>query len=169
MTRNVLIDERLATGGLQSVDVIGDGYCAFKSIAVCLTGTRNSHLHLRRDIVRYMIRGSAGAVGKSSSAAADLVCDHLSNMSRNGVWVGEDVICAAATFLDREIRIYTATSKTGSLIYRPNGSTATVSAQPLIVAFYEPGYYKATFKLKKTSSTTANPCLSGKGFICTAH
>ena len=101
---------------MQSVDVIGDGNCAFRSIAVCLTGTENGHLQLRTDIVRSMIRDSAGAVGKSSSAAADQVRDHLSNMSCNGVCVGEYVICMAATFLDREIHVYTATSKTGPLI-----------------------------------------------------
>ena len=71
LARNVLVNERLAANGLQSVDVIGDGNCAFRSIAVCLTGTENGHLQLRRDIVRSMIRDSAEAVGKSSSAAAD--------------------------------------------------------------------------------------------------
>ena len=81
LARNVLVDEWLAADGLQSVDVIGDGKCAFRSIAVCLTGTENSYLQLRRDIVRSMIRDSAGAVGKSSSTAADKVRDHLSNMS----------------------------------------------------------------------------------------
>ena len=76
LARNVLVDERLAAGGLQSIDVIGDGNCAFRSIAVCLTGTENGHLLLRRDIVRSMIRDSAGAVGKSSLSAANQVRDH---------------------------------------------------------------------------------------------
>ena len=112
LARNELVDERLAVDGLQSVDVIGDGNCAFRSIAVCLTGTENGHLQLIRDIVRSIIRDSAGAVDKSPSAAADQVRDHLSNMSRNGVWVG-DVISAAATFFDRKFEFIQLQAKQG--------------------------------------------------------
>ena len=72
-----------------------------------------------------------------------------------GLWAGENVIKASANFLQREIRVFISSEITSLLSYTPV-SKSYVS--PLLLGFYEPGYYKAIIEqhntLPKMSSMT---------------
>ncbi len=63
-------------------------------------------------------------------------------MSRNGVWIGKDIVAAAARYLRRDLYVYSAVGQSSPLIYRPKDDVVT-KEQPLQLAFYEPGYYMA--------------------------
>ena len=77
----------------------------------------------------------------STSLTANDVHNYVSDISSDGVWVGEDIITTAANHLQRNICVYMSTSSTSPLVYSPQ--TAYSMLPPLRIAFYEPGHFKA--------------------------
>jgi hypothetical protein len=46
--------QRALSAGLHVVDVIGDGACLFRAVSRSNTGSENSHLTYRNDVILYM-------------------------------------------------------------------------------------------------------------------
>ena len=76
-----------------------------------------------------------------SAAKQENYC--LQNLSHDSVWVGEEVIKAAASYLSQAIHVYSEVDITWLLIYQPEGETAETSPSPITLAFYKLGHYMA--------------------------
>ncbi len=64
--------------------------------------------------------------------------------------MGEDVILLVATYLKRDVYIYTANDKMSPLIYKPKSTMP--SLPPMLMAFYEPGHFRAVSPINTVSS-----------------
>ena len=87
---------------------------------------------------------------------------HTNDISKNEEWVSEDAIVATGDYLQREMHVFLAKSNAVSppLIYSPQ---TFVQAPPVLLAYYEPGHYKAIVgmsgsKLLPTSTMYLNAC-----------
>ena len=62
----------------------------------------------------------------------------------DGDWVGEDVILAIAEYLQRQRCVFFALDTASPLTYSLTASdTCGVVSDPIRIAFYEPGYFRA--------------------------
>ena len=141
-SRNAIVDKRISSNNLRAVNVVGDGNCFFRSLFVCLSGGESDHNKLRKAISQYMIDSNAHLLADSSSLAAKKALYHLQSMGKDGVEVGEDVICAAASYLGRPVHVYSSLGHTWPCEYLPGGVTV-LAPKPVRLAFYEPGHYMA--------------------------
>ena len=76
---------------------------------------------------------------KDAIQSDKLLQQHISDVSREGVWAGEDVIASAAHYLVREIHAYMVADKISPLIYSLPSQISCKS--PLRIAYFEPGHY----------------------------
>ena len=138
-----MVNKRLLADGLQAINVSGDGNCFFRSISMSLIGSENDHAILRKNIVQFMSNEAASIIGHCDTPAAKQVRHCLQNLSRDGVWAGEEVLTTAASYLCRAIHVYSGVGITWPLVYQPAGVATELSSLPIILAFYEPGHYMA--------------------------
>jgi hypothetical protein len=69
-----------------------------------------------------------------------------SAMMRDKVWAGEDVILAAADYLQRDIHVFIAAEQASPLVY----SAGVTVLPPVRIAFTEPGHYQAVLDMDIT-------------------
>lgn len=137
--RNAEVDKQLCDSNLCSIDVVGDGNCFFRSISMSLYGHERDHMKLRIATTDVL----AEQLGGNSESVSSRVQRHIEDVRRSGTWVSEDVIVAAAACLRRAIHVYLAAGKFSPRIYN---SPAGSSLLPILLAFYEPGHYRAVLK-----------------------
>jgi hypothetical protein len=87
---------------------------------------------------------------------------HLERMSRDGTWVGEDVVAATAHYLRRDLYVYSAVGKSSPLIYQPKDDVVA-KEQPLQLAFYEPGHYSAVAQTTAPAPSPFYEAVTAKG------
>ena len=78
---------------------------------------------------------------KDAIQSNKLLQQHISDVSKEGVWTGEDVIASAADYLEREIHVYMAADKISPLIYSPLSQISCKS--PLRIAYFKSGPYRS--------------------------
>ena len=96
-----MVNKRLLADGLQAINVSGDGNCFFRSVSVSLIGSEIDHAMLRNSIVQFMSNEAASILGHCDTPTAKQVHHCLQNLSRDGVWAGEEVLRATASYLCR--------------------------------------------------------------------
>ena len=146
--------KQLADGGLRAIDVIGDGNCYFRALSFCLFGHEQGHMMLRKTIVDQLFRAGnmlGGVAITCEELQKDDVRKQVAKLKEDGSWVGEDMILASAAHLQREIHVYVAmdgktAAQNSPRIYSAPPSTAPVGSLPLLLAYYEPGHYRAVVK-----------------------
>jgi hypothetical protein len=138
--RNHAVDRQLSKKGLCSIDVKGDGNCFFRALSVTMDGHEENHPALRQVIAKHMASDASNSHMLIRGASVDDVLRHADEAAVEGVWVGEDVIMAAAKYLRRPIHVFIAVDSCSPLVY---GSPCEPGLQPLLVAFREPGHYNA--------------------------
>ena len=133
---------------MRARDVLGDGNCYFRALSVCLYGHENGHSVLRQSIVRHI--SILADEGKSlPGVCMDINDKHvrqqLELLMKDNTWVGEDIIVAIASYLQRAVHIYNYTTQSGSSPqkYLPSDCSLIICASPITLAYYEPGHYKA--------------------------
>ena len=96
------------------------------------------HSALRESVAHYIESRSA------SSHATDAISlrRRASEVRKNGTWVSEDVILATADYLQSDIHVFMASDRASPLIYSADASLNN----PILVAFYEPGHYRAAVR-----------------------
>ena len=72
------------------MDVIGDGNCLFRALSVVFYGREGEFSALRQSVVEHLKKSL------SKSPIANDVHKYVSDISSNGVWVGEDIIATTA-------------------------------------------------------------------------
>ena len=105
-----------------------------------------------------MSNEAASIIGHCNTPTAKQVRHCQQNLSRDGVWAGEEVLRAAASNLSRTIHVYSGVGITWPLVYQPVGETCVTSLLPVILAFYEPGHYMAAVRTQENqrNPTSAN-------------
>ena len=141
----------------------GDGNCFFRSLSACLSDTESDHSRLRCDVVQYMKVHCTHLFATSIDVEDEGARRHFDNMGKDGVWVGDDVVKAAAHFLGRAIHVYAAVGNLSPLIYEPDSVASCTSQQQLQLAYYEPGHYRAVKCFASASRVTEDPSEATKG------
>jgi hypothetical protein len=164
--RNAELEVRLKAAGLHPIDVCGDGNCFFRALSVCLTGSENGHQKLRKDIVQHMAH-ECGLTDNPEQESEASLRQYLNYISRDGKYVGEDVVKAASSFLRRVVYIYTGTGNDWPCAYHPTMRKSLPQASPVALAFYEPGHYRAALKASdvevRSPAALGNPHDLGNG------
>ena len=117
------------------MDVISDGNCYFRALSVVLYGREGEFSVLCQSFVEHLKESL------STSSTVNDVHKYVSDISSDGVWVGEDIIATAADHLQRNIYVYMLTSSTSPLVYSPQ--TTDLMLPPICIAFYELGHFRA--------------------------
>ena len=103
------------------------------------------------------------------ATSLDVVCEgarrHFDNMGKDSVWVGENVVKAAAHFLSRTFHVYAAVENSSPLMYEPDSIASRTSQQPLQLAYYEFGHYRAVKCSASASRVTEDPNEATKGHL----
>ena len=108
-----------------------------------------------------MSNETASIIGHCDTPAAKQVCHCVQNFSHEGIWAGEEVLRAAASYLCRAIHVYSDVGITWPLVYQPVGEAIVTSSLQVILAFYEPGHCLAAVR---TQENQQNP--SSANNIC---
>lgn len=138
--------------------MLGDGNCLFRAVTLCLTGSQGGHGALRASVASYLERSNAILNGLIDTSPDDskTLAGHIRAVRSDGVAVGEDAILAIAEVIHRDVCVHVA--YTEPLVYRPiNGH---VVSEPVNVAFFEPGHYKAVFTEKQLDDQNMNQNLN---------
>ena len=80
-------------------------------------------------------------VADSSSEGFEIL-KYINSIGRDCIWVGKDVILAAADYLRRDIFVYLAANDTSPQVYSPR---VMVPVEPHKIAFYEPGHFRVVY------------------------
>jgi hypothetical protein len=141
--RNAGVEKQLTSNSLMSVNVRGDGNCFFRALSVCLHGHEQHHVELRKHIAQHMADHSDVIFADYCSSPDDrnFFCKLAATTFDDGVWVGENVIKAAAHFLQREIHVFIPSAAISPLSYKPG--TILTTLEVVRLGFYEPGHYRA--------------------------
>jgi hypothetical protein len=102
--------QRALSAGLHVVDVISDGACLFRAVSKNITGSENSHLTYRNDVISYMKDNASqftdfGFVGgdPDEGLSFDAYLDKIANPNQE---VGEFVLRSLAQVLKKPINVY---------------------------------------------------------------
>ena len=168
MRRNTALNKQLRDKQLRVVDVAGDGNCFFRALSIGMVGHQNNHMAIRQSVAIHVASqfdcGTADDLLARRQRTADIMI--------GGTWVEEDIILAGADCLKRDIQVFKHIEANGTSpkIYTPLSGPAAYS--PLIVAFIEPGYYRAVqnseniakiSRLQAKSSVSSNNHLNSQG------
>ena len=118
--------------------MVGDGNCFYRAVSVSLYGDQNNYSTLRKSIANFIVSMQTG----TSFADFESLRQLAANVSKDGTWAGEDVIVVTANYLQRQIHVYFASVTASPLKYSPQLATLP-STLPILIAFYEPGHYRA--------------------------
>lgn len=133
---------------LTTVDVRGDGNCFYRAACHVLHGSDDFHAELRQELADYVIKSGSLLGGLvSSSRNRTTFGMYVQALKTDGESVGEEAIIALTNMCQREVRIYTA--YIDPLVYRP--ACGDVIGEPVSLAFYEPGHYRAVVPIANDS------------------
>ena len=90
-----------------TVQIIGDGNCLFRALALELTGSQENHAFVRRTLVNFMIEDSVASHVTNYCGTDVNTYLHIINMAQLGVWGTDVEIVVAATLFQSEIWVYT--------------------------------------------------------------
>ena len=124
---------------------------AFIALSVCLYGHQCNHDNLRKSVAAY-IRSLAATATADKRVA---LIQRADVAAKDGVWITEDIILAAAEYLHRIINIYISAKQFSPLVYSPSFGS---NCESIVVAFYEPGHYMAVVKNASTSASVYPHC-----------
>ena len=113
--RHDSVTQQLKANQMHAINVQGDGNCFYCSLSLCLHGHQDNHGNLRKSVANYIRL-------LSETAAADkrvALIQRADVAAKDGVWVTEDIILAAAEYLHRNINIYISAKQFSPLIYSP--------------------------------------------------
>ncbi len=138
--RNAALHLQLQRRHLKLVNVQGDGNCLFRAVSVNICGHENQHGKLRCAIASHMPTCKPLRDLSGSDTNSLMKCQQRANaMKQDKVWAGEDVVLAAADYLQRDIHVFIAAEQASPLVY----STGVTALPPVCIAFTEPGHYQA--------------------------
>ncbi len=86
------------------------------AISVNLYGHQNNHIALRKALACYINEQSKNVSGSDREE----LCKLASNVSKEGTWIGEDIIPMTANYLHRPIYVYFAADNGSPLKYTPS-------------------------------------------------
>ena len=178
-TKNASVDKQLTSRQLAYFDILSDGNCLFRSVAMCLYGYQLKHAQLRAAVVLLMkSRVEAECQLPGDAAAAKRRIDEIAT---EGNRVGEGVILAMADYLQRKICVFFASDMASPLKYSPTASnTSGVINDPIHMAFYELGHFRAEerkifskplaslAKMDVTHLNSSTTCRLSKNYISSA-
>ena len=142
--RNAKLDKQLDLKGLTSIKVSGDGNCLFRALSVSIYVHEFNYSFFHSTVVQYILEHAACVASKDAEA-----CRKLANtVAQEGRWVGEDVFPFAAIYLKVDIQLYLASDSMSPILY----SSGLPGCTLVMIAFYEPGHYKAVKTVSKKSS-----------------
>ena len=119
--------------------MVGDGSCLFRCLSVGEFGHEERHSALRTEITNYMLPEMAD----DSSSDGSEKLKYINNISRDYVWVGEDVMLVAADYLRSDISVYLAASDASPQVYSPR--VAVPVKPPHRIDFYESGNFRVVY------------------------
>ena len=170
ISRNASVDKQLTLARLKCVNVVGDGNCLFRSLSVCLYNHEDRHSELRSQIVHHMAVNYSAIFpdfcNKSTDADKNSIDQKqlqklTAKLLTNGEWIGEDVIKAAASYLQRDIKVLISVVESSPLIYTAPSSVGVQT--PVCLAFYEPGHYRAVVENVSTQPLNQHDKASQQG------
>jgi hypothetical protein len=139
-TRNAALHLQLQRKHLKLVNVQGDGNCLFRAMSVNLCGHENQHGELRCAVASHMPKCKPLRNLSDNDADSLRKCQQRADaMRQDKIWAGEDVILAAADYLQRDIHVFIAAEQASPLVY----STGVTALPPVRIVFTEPGHYQA--------------------------
>ena len=153
--RNAKFSKQLALNGLKSINVSGDGNCLFRALSVSIYGHEFNYSFLRSTVAPHILDHAACVATTDAEA-----CRKLANtVAQKGRWVGEDVLPFAAICLKVDIQLYLAIYSMSPVLY----SSGLPGCTTVMIAFYEPGHYKAVktfFKKNPANNVMGNQRLN---------
>ena len=135
------MDNFLTERGLIVKDVRGDGNCLFRAISVNLYGSEEQHAYIRKTVADYL-EGHSDQIECTEFTNQDdslSLSDHIIKLSQDGYWAGEDAILAVANVYHCTVQVFNSISEPRE--YKPKDSV--ILHNPITIAFYQPGHYKA--------------------------
>lgn len=92
---------------VECYDIVGDGNCFFRCIALCVTGSQVNHQYMRQLIVDYM-QINSDKVDRFSG-----IKNYMQNsgMIKLATWATDIEICFTAAFIEADIYTFTSNSK----------------------------------------------------------
>ena len=150
--RNDSVNKQLQNNNIYSVNVAGDGNCFFRAVSFNLFGDEYQHSELRKVVCNKMLYDAdVTAASDASPADSDFISvihSHIASMGRDITEVGEDVIAATAEHFQREIHLYFASVIGSPRVFFPSLESFGPWFSPILLAFYEPGHFKAVAKIQ---------------------
>ena len=104
-----------------------------------LHGHQDNYGNLCKSVANYI--RSLAETAAADKRVALIQCADVA--AKDGVWVTEDIILAAAEYLHCNINIYISVKQFSPLVYPPSSGS---NQESIVVAFYEPGHYMAVVK-----------------------
>jgi hypothetical protein len=145
----------LAAKNLRSIDIVGDGNCFYRALAFGLHGGESHHIRLRQITARHFDAQFQVIFGSNNLTATDKDAIHRRSLvlATDREEVGEEAIKTAADWMQSSIEVYTSSAKEPPLTYLPAPRCSCYQPlnQPLRIAFYEPGHYRAVVKMRGKS------------------
>jgi hypothetical protein len=146
--RHRALEQDLSSRGLTTIDVLGDGNCFYRAACYGLYGCDTWHADLRRRNAEYVMQAGSLLEGLVSAANnTELFSKYVEAMLTDGESVGEEAVVALTNVCKREVHIFTA--HVGPIVYKP--ANDDVSGEPVSLAFFEPGHYRAVVPVNVTS------------------
>ena len=103
------------------------------------------------------------AASDASPADSDIISvihSHIASTGRDTTEVGKDVIAATAEHLQREIHLYFASVIGSPRVFFPSLESFGPWFSPFLIAFYEPGHFKAIAKIQDAQPATSPTSIS---------
>ena len=102
----------MAAKNLRSTDVIGDGNCFYRALALGLHGDESHHFRLRQITARHFDAQFQVIFGSNRLTAADKDAIHRRSLvlATDRKEVGEEAIKTAADWMQRSIEVYTSST-----------------------------------------------------------
>jgi OTU-like cysteine protease len=160
--RNAAVEKQLADKHLRTINVEGDGNCFYRAISVGLYGTESHCNTLRKSVALHMLDHGERIFAKAGVGPVDSVSLHnaSSNISQDFSWAGQDAILAAADLLNRDIYVYVSGDHCSPIVHSP---TSLPCLQPIQIAFFEPGHYRAVLPASESLSSDTVPSVQKQG------
>ena len=127
---------------MASFDVIGNGNCFYRAVSVSVYSDQKNYIDLRQSLAQFVsLPCQSDCI---SSANYDSLRQLTNDIRKDGSWAGEDIILSTANFLQQPLHVYYASCTSPPLVYASELSFAS-QAVPVLLAFYEPGHFRAIF------------------------
>ena len=109
ISRNADVDKQIKKRQLITVEVLGDGNCFFRAVAMSVYGDQSRHAQLRAAVALSML----STMGDECQHTDDVLAYHrrVNEISKDGNCVGEEAILATAHYLQWPICVFIASDK----------------------------------------------------------